>query len=195
MEAAPDDTVDGELIIPIKRWRVLSRSLYSVGVAAIFAVGLLSYVFRRGGDFGIAVAVGIAISSLFAIGAWMIARDDLRTIRARRLRLDNHGFSFGKHRWLWTDIENLYVSRGNDGEGGDILRIAVVYRPDSATTAPSRTPINPPDFSTGDRPLVDILRMWLQRHGAPASLSAEPAAAAEAPVLDSERTGRRRWRR
>jgi hypothetical protein len=171
--------IDGELTIPINWLRVLSRSLYSFGVMAILAVGVVSYAVRRGADAAVAVAISTALGLVWVLGAWLIARDDLRTICARRLRLDSRGFTFGRHRWVWADIERLYVSREDDGEGGQILRIAVVYLPGSTSTAPKHTAINPLDFKTGDGQLVDILDQWRQRYGTPMALGKEPPAPAD----------------
>ncbi|MBX7432382.1 hypothetical protein JDV09_09730 [Mycobacterium sp. Y57] len=107
---------DAELIIPIKWWRVLSRSLYSFGVVALLATGLVSYAVGEGAGAGVSVAIATTAGLLWVFGAWLIARDDLYTIRAGRLRLDSDGFTFGGHRWLWAEIAQLYVSREHDGE-------------------------------------------------------------------------------
>ncbi|MGK2879585.1 MAG: hypothetical protein ACSLE6_01880 [Mycobacterium sp.] len=159
---------DGELIIPIKWWRVLARSLYSVGVFAICVVGVAFLLSPRFSHIHIAwLIVGILFNLLFVVGAGMMAFSDLRTIRSRRLRLDSTGFAFGAHRWEWLDLAGIEVSREGDGEGGVVERIVVVPRPGvSESCEPIQTPINPPDFDTGGQPLHEILHSWLQRYGA-----------------------------
>ena len=160
------DPVDGELIIPIKRWRVFSRTLYSFGVLAICVGGVVLFLTPPARHLHVGwVILGIVFNLLFVVGAGMLAYNDLRSLRSRRLRLDSTGFELGTDRWAWNDLSAVERVEQWDGEDR-IIRISVRYRPGCAAGATSGvTPINPPDFDTGGRPLEDILREWLQRYG------------------------------
>ena len=158
--------IDDELIIPIKRWRVFARSAYSFGVLAICLGGVVLLLTPRFSHLHAAWLIfGIAFNMLFVVGAGMLAYNDLRSLRSRRLRLDGTGFELGAERWAWNDLSAVERVEQWDGEDR-VIRISVRYRPGcSAGATSSVTPINPLDFDTGGRPLEDILRDWLQRCG------------------------------
>ncbi len=160
------DPVDGELIIPIKRGRVFARSGYSLGVLAICVGGVVVLLTPRFSHLHVAWLIfGIAFNMLFVIGAGMMAYNDLRSLRSRRLRLDSTGFELGADRWAWKDLSAIDRLERWDGEDR-IVRISLRFRPGCSEGATSSvTPINPPDFDTGGRPLEDIMRDWLQRYG------------------------------
>ncbi len=160
------DPVDGELIIPIKRWRVFARSAYSIGVLAICVGSVVLLLTPRFRHLHFAWLIfGIAFNLLFVVGAGMMAYNDLRSLQSRRIRLDSTGFELGTDRWAWNDLSAVERVEQWDGEDR-IIRISVRFRPGRFEgTASSVTPINPLDFDTGGRLLEDILRDWLQRHG------------------------------
>ncbi len=107
----------------------------------------------------------IAYSLLFIGGSGKMAYNDLRSLRSRQLRLDSTGFELGTDRWAWNDLSAVERVKQWDGEQ-HLIRILVRFHPESSTGETSSvTPINPPDFDTGGRPLEDILRSWLTRHG------------------------------
>lgn len=151
------------LVIPVKRWRVMGRATWSVGIFALCGVGGLYGLIENFDDVHIAwIIVAGLINLLFIVGVAIMAYHELKTVRVRCMRLDHNGFEFGADRWVWKDISRIHESVEWDGEDR-IVRIGVVCPRIPTPRVPPHAPINPLDFRTGGQPLVDILNEWLDR--------------------------------